>query len=383
MSKIFENWSWTKMATSVLWVVLFAVLVVFIGTMYFDCPKCVIALLGLDGVKLAKFQALEFMGVAMGGLIAALLAVAAYRRSKAMEDTILYDRMNIAVSHLGHKSDSVRFGAVYELFHLAKDIKELRDTVLDIICTHVRQITSEGQYQRRYQQKPSQEIQNTVRLIFIDHGNMFRRFHANLRGAWLNGIDLSKGQLEEAVLTEARLNGANLRETCLRGAYLTNTKLRGADMRETDMQGADLVSAKMQGTDLKNADMQGAYLGGARLQGAILKGACMQGATNRAISEDFKTRIKRQNCKITALANGQNGSTEDIEEDYKEVVFIGKLKYRDIDPIICWIKNDDLQQRVKNSLEKSLDRKNPRDNEGINNFLIGEGVKTGKFRRNS
>ena len=31
------------------------------------------------------------------------------------------DRLKNAIEHLGHKSDSVRLGGAYELFHLAKD----------------------------------------------------------------------------------------------------------------------------------------------------------------------------------------------------------------------------------------------------------------------
>lgn len=219
-----------------------------------------------------------------------------------------------------------------------------------------------------------------MRLIFIDHGNMFRGFRANLRGAWLNGIDLSKGQLEEAVLTGARLNGGNLRETCLRGAYLTNTELKGADMRETDMQGADLVSAKMQGTDLKNADMQGVYLGGACLQGAIFEGTCMKGATNLTISEEFEARKRNRICKPTALADGleENDCGEvTSKEGFSEVVFLGKLQIIDIHAIVRWIKSDDLKNKMKVDLENDLEyeRLVKEDNESINRFLEGKGAR--------
>ena len=41
------------------------------------------------------------------------------------------------------RSDSVRLGGAYELFHLAQDTEELRQTVLDILYAHIRRTTGE------------------------------------------------------------------------------------------------------------------------------------------------------------------------------------------------------------------------------------------------
>ena len=56
------------------------------------------------------------------------------------------ERLKTAIEHLGHESDSVRMGGAYELFHLAKDVEELRPTALDILCAHVRLKTGESKY---------------------------------------------------------------------------------------------------------------------------------------------------------------------------------------------------------------------------------------------
>ena len=61
--------------------------------------------------------------------------------------------------------------ALYELFHLAEDAtedaKKLRQTVLDILCAHIRQTTGERKYRRTHKSKPSEEVQSLLTLLFV------------------------------------------------------------------------------------------------------------------------------------------------------------------------------------------------------------------------
>ena len=56
------------------------------------------------------------------------------------------ERLKNAIEHLGHSSDSVRLGGAYELFHLAEDTESLRQSVLDVLCAHIRRTTVEIEY---------------------------------------------------------------------------------------------------------------------------------------------------------------------------------------------------------------------------------------------
>ena len=110
----------------------------------------------------------------MGGILITLQALMSYRRAKAMEGTAesqakateeqakanqhteegqRQERLRNAIEHLGHKSDSVRLGGAYELFHLAEDTEALCQTVLDILCAHIRQTTSEDKYRETHKSK--------------------------------------------------------------------------------------------------------------------------------------------------------------------------------------------------------------------------------------
>ena len=155
-----------KYLFSVFQIVLIALLillvVIFVVVMSSENPEWIFDLLGVAEKGEPKYEVLKFLGISMGGILIALQALMSYKRAKAMEDTAQaqadaanaqarateeqakanqhteqgqqQERFRNAIEHLGHEKDSVRLGGAYELFHLAQDTEELRQTVLDILC---------------------------------------------------------------------------------------------------------------------------------------------------------------------------------------------------------------------------------------------------------
>ena len=211
----------------------------FVGVLFFECAETYISkLLGLSD----KNEALKFLGISMGGILIALQALMSYRRAKAMEGTAesqakateeqakanqhteegqRQGRLKNAIEHLGHKSDSVRLGGAYELFHLAKDTKELRQTVLDILCAHIRQTTGESEYRETHKFKPSEEVQSLLTLLFVQKHEVFKYLQVDLQGIWLRGASLQEARLEKAVLSRAHLQKA------AKGRFWLGTTARG------------------------------------------------------------------------------------------------------------------------------------------------------------
>ena len=236
-----------------------------------------------------KNEALKFLGFGMGGFLIALQALMSYRRATAMEDAAKaqakatehqaqanettekgqrQERLKNAIEHLGHESDSVRLGGAYELFHLARDTPDLRQTVLDILCAHIRRTTGGPEYRYIHLSKPSEEIQSLLTLLFVQEYEVFTGLNINLQGSCLNGSNLNKARLEKANLSEAQLHGVDLQGAQLHGAYLEGVQLHGAYLMEAQLHGAALVRAQL----------HGAYLWRARLHGAILfEGAAARG----------------------------------------------------------------------------------------------------------
>ena len=323
---------------------LLVVLVTLFSSVMFceTCKEWVGELLGLH----TKNVTLKFLGIGMGGVLLALQALMSYKRAKALEDSAnaqaeaakaqakateeqakanqnteqgqRQERLKNAIEHLGHDNASVRLGGAYELFHLAEDTaedkKDLRQTVLDILCAHIRRTTREGEYREKYKSKPSEEIQSLLTLLFVQEHEVFKGLNTNLQGSWLNGANLEFAYLEQADLTGAYLQrtnlvGAQLQETALQGADLRGaelqktdphlaelekidpqfaklTRMRDLDManlqrtnlRGVDLRGVDLRRAELQTADLREVKAQGVNLQGARLQGTRLRDAQLQGA---------------------------------------------------------------------------------------------------------
>ena len=273
--------------------------------------------LGLSG----KNRILTFLGFGIGGILAVMQVVALSgavneqaRANHNTEQGQRQERLKNAIEHLGHASDSVRLGGAYELFRLAIDNEDLRRTVWDILCAHIRLMTSEEEYQGKYRSKPSEEIQSLLTLLFVQKYEIFGGTHIDLQESWLNGADLKGARLHKASLQRvwlqgarldvahlqgAELYGAQLQEASLwkahlQGAHFYGAQLQEADLRGAHLQGAGLRNVQLQGADLREAQFQGATLWKAQFQGADLRGAQFQGVENvDKPVEDFEDRMRR------------------------------------------------------------------------------------------
>ena len=192
----------------------------------------------------------------MGGVLVALQALMSYKRARALEDTARaqveasnaqaianrnveqgqrQERMKNAIEHLGSASASVRLGGAYELFHLADDIPDFRQSVLDILCAHIRQVTGQTEYQEEFEESPSEEVQSVLTLLFVQESPIFSGYGINLKRSWLRGADLSGAYLQRSDLQEVQLHRATL----------SGAQLQDANLYKARMQGAYLVSAEL------------------------------------------------------------------------------------------------------------------------------------------
>ncbi|GAA6620046.1 pentapeptide repeat-containing protein [Scytonema sp. NUACC26] len=109
---------------------------------------------------------------------------------------------------------------------------------------------------------------------------------ANLSGAKLNGVNLSKADLSVinlsgANLSEANLSYAKLNVAKLRGANLKNANLKGATLNVANLIRADLSNAQLTGASMIRCELIRANLSHADLMTANLKGADLREAALR------------------------------------------------------------------------------------------------------
>ena len=292
------------------------------------------------------------------------------------------ERLKNAIDHLGHASDSVRMGGAHELFHLAKDNPELRQTVMDILCFHIRNTTKKEEYRKTQKSKPSEEVQSLLTLFFVQDHDVFKGLAINLQESWLNGADLQKARLQKAILKQAYLRGARLDMAHLQEANLVEAHLEEAVLEQANLQGAKLISAYLQGGTLfqarlqranlwmarlhaaylQDAHLQGANLADVKLQGAILLEARMQGA---------KLSYTQMQGAILDKANLNGAGTQewssstpfaerirksiDKESDLSKVVFFGGIGRKFADSLVEGL-SDEKAMILRASLRPHIDK---------------------------
>ena len=400
------KWVRESPVRAILVALLIGLIVVFLIVGVFD-PAWVYCFFGAE-TGTGKFRILEFIGVGMGGVLLAIGATIAHRRARAMEDTAKaqvkanegaedgrrQERLKNAIEHLGHESDSVRLGGAYELFHLARDTEDLRQTVMDILCAHIRRTTGEDGYREKHEAEPSTEVQSLLTLLFIQEHGVFTGLHIDLQGSWLNGADLRSARLQGAHLTGAWLQGARLYEACLQGAnliraqlqgaglaeaqlqgaYLYKAHLQGADLFKACLQGAKLREAQLQGAELSEVHLQGAYLDEAQLQGAYLYKAHLQGVNlfraHLQGAKLFGAHLQGATCQIFSHVSLKECIREGIgqESNLSKVTFAGGLSQKDVDSLVQGSPGEtakELWQKLEPHVDKPASHELPEDSGAI------------------
>ena len=227
-------------------------------------------LLGLN----EKHEVLKNIGYCVLGVVSIWLA---NKRINVMDATAKnaeavqrQERLKNAIEHLGHKRDSVRMGGAYELFHLAKDTEDFRQTVLNILCAHIRQTTRGDEYKEKYTAEPSEEIQSLLTLIFTQEYDVFEDCSINLQNSYLNGANLSQARLKKANLKQAQLQGADLSKAQLQEAFLASAQLQKVVFIGAKLKGAKLWGAQLEDDFLIEALSQEAILSREQVDDALL-----------------------------------------------------------------------------------------------------------------
>ena len=164
------------------------------------------------------------------------------------------------INTLSHESPIVRAAGVDVLLRLARTSPPKARLVLRLLCTYIREATTQDAYKNQYSSAPSEEIKNAMRLTFVEYNTAFHGFVANLAESHLQGLSLPGGVMKNAILIRANLSFTDLRKANFHGADLRLSNLTQADLRGAnlgaDLRGANLTSADLRGTDLSDAIVQ-------------------------------------------------------------------------------------------------------------------------------
>lgn len=182
------------------------------------------------------------------------------------------NRFAKSVELLGHESGSTRIGGVYNLYFLAVEFfDEYGYYAISILSSHIRVITTTQDYQNKYKEATSDEIQsildvltrfsypeeskdcldkilsmlNTLIKSLLNKGFRINLANSHLAGANLMSADLRDVNLRGVNLLEADLLNADLTNACLEEAYLERVCFNRANLKKTNLQRANLKEANL------------------------------------------------------------------------------------------------------------------------------------------
>jgi hypothetical protein len=211
--------------------------------------------------------------LAVGGFIAIVTLL--FTRTKHLleekkqeldQDSNWTNRYTEAIKQLGDTSISIRLGGIYALERIAQDSRRDRQTILDVLCAHLREKSPISDSPSTSQMATDLAAAATV---------IARVTQLSLSG---NYLDLHSTNLAHAVLDGANFSSANLANADLRNARLSRTDLSYANLHKADFRGAELDGARLWEAKLTESDLSASNLEGANLRGANLQGACAKSA---------------------------------------------------------------------------------------------------------
>ena len=284
----------------------------------------------------SKKEALQFIAFGMGGIVATIVAVAINRRANAqaknnelIEKGHINDRFQHATINLGHEKRRVRITSFYQFHYLAEVNKDgFRESIFDILCAHLRQITSGKFYKLKEGEKePTDECQALLNILFKSKDqSVFSKFPINLEKICLRKMNLSTARLSYANLKGADLSGANLSDADLSNADLSNANISDADLSNANLSHADLASANLSDADLlytnlshaglMDTNFRGAYLTDVNFSGTLLLGTDFREANLNHIKLE-NADIQRPDFRGTKI-NGRPITKDDLPADKGE-----------------------------------------------------------------
>jgi len=246
-----------------IWLVVF--LIIFLYPFY--CPL----ITQVTGYKLSELYTFgllrnEFMlvWIALGGIIGIIVTVEQTQKriflqeqqqesqrvqfqtqNEKQDKQLLDNRFSSCVELLGNPKESARIGCAYNLYFLADECPEdYLHPICEILCAHIRTMTNEKTYQEKYREKPSNEMQTVLNLLFQKdrHDNLiFEKCFKNLEGAFLGGFVLSNTILSNVNFRSATLSIVDFESASFHKVDFVNASLRNVNFNSAELYNVNFM----------------------------------------------------------------------------------------------------------------------------------------------
>ena len=188
-------------------------------------------------------------------------------QQKTQQKQLLETRFSKSVELLGNDNESVRIGGIYSLYYLARDHEEYQNTICEILCAHVRTLTSKQNYQETYTKSPASEIQTILDFLCGKNcDGTFYKSPKNLRNTFLHGAGFRNAKLSNASFYNATLHDNHFMKSMLDNVDFIEAKLSNVTFELATLSNVDFLSATFTNIDFRKADLNKVCFAGTYLE---------------------------------------------------------------------------------------------------------------------
>jgi uncharacterized protein YjbI with pentapeptide repeats len=140
---------------------------------------------------------------------------------------------------------------------LAIEEEKYRSQIAQILCSHIRSKTNETEYKDTHSERPSNEIQTTIDILFNKEKGLYAKKFAEEAG--FPKANLSHAYLMRANFNDTLCRGVDFKDAQCQGAYFSNAQYQEVGFTNAQCQGADFWMAQFQKVNFISAQCQGAH----------------------------------------------------------------------------------------------------------------------------
>jgi len=199
--------------------------------------------------------------IAFWGVIGAAIGIIQIQTQVNIQQKQLRDtRFSSGVELLGNEKESARIGGVYNLYFLANEHpQEYLESACEILCSHIRTITREKDYQEKHIEKPSNEVQTVINLLFKKDRNnklIFDDCNKNFKDAFLCGSDFTKALINNTFFESSILNNSDFSYSMLiKNVYFKSSELRSVNFGHSVLKNISFFSNQLNDIDFFKANL--------------------------------------------------------------------------------------------------------------------------------
>lgn len=172
----------------------------------------------------------------------------ASRQIEIATESQINDRFTRAMEQLGSENLTIRIGGVHALGKIAEDSPRDAQTIIDILCTFVRDQTRNDEYKKSRKGAngvfllPRADIQDAITVL---GRGQFSLFHKNLERAYLPKVKM----------INADFSNTSFSNTVLHSTHIFNSKFENCTFFKTQMIKSKIEDVLFQNTNFVSSDM--------------------------------------------------------------------------------------------------------------------------------